>query len=562
MILKPGVNPLQIKEAKILVLEQGQKKLLRETAPAQTTKDTSAVPVPSGKLDETYSGPAKVQLRAFWRSLEKLRSGSKAPSDLNNAERMLKQVKENDPSYNVSALETEVAAYRDNANKEAKAKSDAADKASEEKNYFKDVWAKMINVYSTASDIQPGVYGETYLNRVKEINLAEYMERRKTVTDAGPNSYPTLIDNMLADYDNYVKRADRLKWNVTEVMTKSRNESNPQSKTAMLKQAKYECEAVLIMSPANAAFKQKLEEVNKLLGNADSEAAKYYTSDFHKQNVGKIVWSNKPLVITKEKDMAANIKTEFKTGDAIFGTIYLGNNLKQLMDGNDMMRVVIRVDGGTAIWGGDLSYFIVPLAVQDKSYFQFALLPDEQWFNANYAPYVKEENWTYSYFMDELARSGDISHNITCEMRFPTNIQDNIKSSLSLDLGSGSSSIKALSTKLHDQLMASRTLPKAAMSNASLEQQMVAAANNLGWNDKFSKAIITSSSWTVAKNDLTGAILYRWLPAVCTIKGTDGKCYYQEFSFKQEYTGGGNYSNTVKFNSYGGKKEIGCDKVK
>ena len=260
--IKKGSKPSSTKGSENTGTETGPKKTTTETVPAQTTKDTSAVPVPSGKLDETYSGPAKVQLRAFWRSLEKLRSGSKTPSDLNNAERMLKQVKENDPSYNVSALETEVAAYRDNANKEAKAKSDAADKASEEKNYFKDIWAKMINVYSTASDIQPGVYGETYLNRVKEINLAEYMERRKTVTDAGPNSYPTLIDNMLADYDDYVKRADRLKWNVTEVMTKSRNESNPQSKTAMLKQAKYECEAVLIMSPANAAFKQKLEEVN------------------------------------------------------------------------------------------------------------------------------------------------------------------------------------------------------------------------------------------------------------------------------------------------------------
>jgi hypothetical protein len=526
------------------------------------TSDTAAKPAASGSFDESYKGPAKVQLKAFWRSLEKLRSASSTPSDLNNAERMLKQVKENDPSYDVSALEKEVAGYRDNANREAKAKSDAAGKANEEKNYFKDVWAKMINVYSTASDIQPGVYGETYLNRVKEINLAEYMERRKTVTDAGPNSYPTLIDNMLADYDNYVKRADRLKWNVTEVMTKSRNESNPQSKTAMLKQAKYECEAVLIMSPGNTAFKQKLDEVNKLLGNADSEAAKYYTSDFHKQNVGKIIWSNKPLIIGKEKDMAGSIKSEFITGEPIFGTMYLGNNLKQLLNGNERVRVIIKVDNGTAIWGGDLSYFIVPLAVQDKSYWQFALLPDEQWFKDNYAPYVAKENWTYSYFMDELARSGDISHNITCEMSFPTNIQDNIKSSLSLDLGGGSSSIKSLSSKLHDQLMASRTLPKAGMTNASLEQQIVNAANNLGWNDKFSKAIITSSAWNIAKNELTGAILYRWVGAVCTIKGTDGKCYYQDFSFKQEYTGAGNYSSTVKFNSYGGKKEIGCDKVK
>jgi hypothetical protein len=91
---------------------------------------------------------------------------------------------------------------------------------------------------------------------------------------------------------------------------------------------------------------------------------------------------------------------------------------------------------------------------------------------------------------------------------------------------------------------------------------MVAAANNLGWNDKFSKAIITSSSWVTEKNSLTGVILYRYLGAVCTIKGTDGKCYYQEFTFRQDYTGGGGYSSTVKYNSYGGKREIGCDKLK
>lgn len=537
-----------------------------DTKPSETKSQTSAksdttvAPPPKAPADESYNGPAKVQLKAFWRQLEKLRAGDAGA--LNNAERMLKQVKENDPSYDVTVLEKEVAGYRDNANKDAKAKSDAASKASEEKNYFKDVWAKMIGIYSKGSIIEPGIFGKAYLERVEGVKLAEYTERRKTVTDTGPNSYPVLIDEMLADYENYLKRTDRLKWNVTEVMVKARNEANPQTKMEMLKEAKYECEAVLIMSPNNADFKKKLDEVNKLLGNADAEASKNYTSDFHKLHVGTIVWSSKPLVIGKEKDMAAFIKNDFKTGDAIFGTMYLGNTLKQLLNGNERMSVVIKVDNGTAIWGGDLSYIIVPLSVQDKSYFQFALLPDEQWFKDNYTPYVTKENWTYSYFMDELANSGDISHNITCKLEFPTNIQGDIKGTLSLDLSGGSANIKSLSTKLHDQLMASRTLPKAGMSNPGLEEQMLAAANNLGWNDKFLKTIITSSAWVTVKNELTGAILYRYLGAVCTTKSNDGKCYYQEFSFKQDYTGGGNYSSTVKYNSYGGKREIGCDKIK
>lgn len=531
----------------------------KQSAAAKTGNETA--PVTKAPADETYNGPAKVQLKAFWRQLEKLRSGDASPSALNNAERMLKQVKENDPNYNTTALEAEVAGYRNKSNADAQAKSDAAGKADAAKLYFKEVWAKVINIYSKGSQAAGGS-GKAYYDNVQKVNIAEYQQKKAAATGTEGTSYIGLIDEMLADYDNYLKRADILKWNVTEVMVKARNEPNPQTKMDKLKEARYECEAVLILSPNNAAFKQKLDEVNKLLGSADSEAAKYYTSDFHKQNVGKIIWSNKPLVIGKEKDMAAYIKNDFKTGEAIFGTMYLGNNLKQLLNGNERMRIIIKVDNGTAIWGGDLSYIIVPLAVQDKSYFQFALLPDEQWFKDNYAPYVAKENWTYSYFMDELANSGDISHNITCELEFPTNVQADIKSTVALDLGGGSANIKALSAKLHDQLMASRTLPKAGISNPGLEQQILTAANNLGWNDKFLKTIITSSTWVVVKNELTGAILYRYLGAVCTTKSNDGKCYYQEFSFKQDYTGGGNYSSAVKYNSYGGKREIGCDKIK
>lgn len=533
-----------------------------KTPPPATPADTLAKPAGTAKQDDAYTGPAKVALKSFWRHLENLRAGTGTSSSLNNAERMLAQVKQQDPNYDVAALETEVAGYRAKANKEAGDQKAAADKADAEKNYFKDLYTKIIGIYSSGSDIQPGVTGKTYFDRVKEIDFAEYQQKRKEAGEQGPNSYPVSIDKALADYDEYVKRADRLKWNVVAPMTASRNAANPQEKAELLKGARYECEAILIVSPNNAPFKQKLDEINKLLGAADAEAAKFFTSDFHKENLNKIVWSTQPLVIGKEKDMSASIKKEFKTGDHIYGTAYLGVNAKDAMNGNTNLRVRIKVDGGTAVWGGDLSYIELPLAAQSKSYIQFALIPDAQWMKDNYGPYLAEENWTLSYLMDELARSGDVSHSLTCELIFPTNIIDDIKSEFSLDLGSGSADIKALSAKLHDQLMSSRQLPKAGMSNAGLEQQMVAAANNLGWNDKFSKAIITSSSWVIEKNSLTGAILYRYLGAVCTIKGTDGKCYYQEFTFRQDYTGGGGYSSTVKYNSYGGKKEIGCDKLK
>jgi hypothetical protein len=512
--------------------------------------------------DPGYTGPAKMPLKNFWTHIEKLKAGTGTSSSLSNAERMLQQVKEKDPSYNVAPLEAEVKIWKDKAAKEDGDKNAAKAKEAEEKNYFKNFWSKMIGVYSTGHDIEPGVTGKVYYDRVIALNLEEYKEKRKALGEIDPKSYAGLADEKLADYNNYLKRSDRLRWNVTELMTKSKNMANPKEKMKLLEAVKYECEAVLILSPNHPDFTQKLADVKKLLGNADAEAAKFYTSDFHKEHVNQIVWSNQPLVIGKEKEMAASIKNTFKSGEAIFGTVYLSNNAKQLMEGNDQLHIIIKIDGGTAVWGGDLSNYILPLSLQDKSYVQFALLPDAKWMAANYAPYVTRENWTYSYFFDDLAKSGDISHTISFEMDFPTSIVKNIKSSVTLDLNAGSADIKAQSAKLHDQLMASRQLPKAGMNNASIEQQMVAAANNEGWNDKFLKAIITSSSWNIEKNSLTGVILYRYLGAVCTIKSPDGKCYYQEFTFRQDYSGNGNYDSKIKFNSYGGKKEIGCDKLK
>lgn len=523
-------------------------------------KDTAARP--SGP-DESYNGPAKVQVRSLWRQLEKLRSGEYTSSHISNAERMLKEIREKDPSYPVVALETEIASYREKSNKDASEKQAGAERGLADQRYFTGIWQQLTGVYSKGSDIQPGVTGKIYYERVQAIPLEEYQQKKK---EAGgqPAAQRMIseIDAALSDYEDYLRRSDRLRWNVTEKMVKSRGLANPQEKLKMLEEARYECMAVLMLAPGQADFTEKLAEINKLLGSAGAEASKLYTSDFHKENLGRIIWSNKPLVIGKETQMAGQIKSVFKTGEAVFGTVYLGNLAKDLLTGNDRLRIIIKVDGGTAIWGGDLSYIIIPLHVQDKSYLQFALLPDEDWFRTQYAPYLQQENWTYSYLMDELVRAGDISHNITCELDFPSNIQTNIKGSFKLDLGNGTASLKALAVKLHDQMMATRMLPRAGMSNPALEQQMLQAANNLGWKNTFLKTVITSGSWSIAKNELTGAILYRYLSAVCTTKDPDGKCYYQEFTFRQDYSGGGNYSSQVKYNSYGSKREIGCDKLK
>lgn len=513
--------------------------------------------------DPAYTGAAKVYVKSFWSQVEKLKAGNATASTISNAERAIKNVQEADKQYNTADMEAALKPYKEKAEQQQASQKAAGNQAAEERNYFKSVWQKMISVYSKGDDIEPGVTGKAYYDRVQALNLPEYLERRKTATDAGPKSYPGLVDEMLADYDNYLERSDRMKWNVVQGMTASRNAKNPQEKMAMLEQVKYECEAVLLLSPNHAAFKKKLEEVNKLLGSAAGEAAKFFTSDFHKEHLNTIVWSTKPLMIGKENEAAGHIKTAFKTGDPIFGTAYLGIPVKEAMENSTNLRVRIRVDGGTAIWGGDLSYIEVPVTVQNQSYIQFALLPDAQWLQQNYAPYLAEENWTLSYLLDELAGSGDITHEISCELIFPTSRVRTIKSTCTLDLGEGTAAIKTLGTKLHNQLMDSRQLPKAGMNNPAMEKELLAIMQKLpGWSDHFNKAIITSSSWSVTKNELTGLILYRYISVTGTCTDAAGTCFTQEFTFRQDYSGGGNFESKLKYNSYGGKREIGCDKIK
>jgi hypothetical protein len=70
-----------------------------------------------------------------------------------------------------------------------------------------------------------------------------------------------------------------------------------------------------------------------------------------------------------------------------------------------------------------------------------------------------------------------------------------------------------------------------------------------------------SINWTIMKNSLTGAILYRYIAGVCTSKSNQGVCSYQEFTFKQDYTGNG-FSSVLQYGGYGGKTELGCDKIK
>ncbi|MEK6528925.1 MAG: hypothetical protein AABZ36_08605, partial [Nitrospirota bacterium] len=208
---------------------------VNEPAPSQgQVADTTAKPATT-QPDANYAGPAKTQVKSFWGKIELMKQGKSINSYLTGATNLLKSIKEKDPSYNTSAMEAELKVFEEmkakqetDAQKQGDEKKAAGIKAEAERNYYTGFWQKLIGVYSSGYDIEPGITGKAYYDRVKNLNMTEYNEKKAAVTGAAGKGYIIKIDEALADYDQYLTRADRLKWNVIQPMTDSRGALNPQ----------------------------------------------------------------------------------------------------------------------------------------------------------------------------------------------------------------------------------------------------------------------------------------------------------------------------------------------
>jgi hypothetical protein len=62
--------------------------------------------------DPGYAGPAKVDVRTFWRQAEILKKGRASETTLSNMERAIANIKQKDPGFNLSSMEAEIASAR------------------------------------------------------------------------------------------------------------------------------------------------------------------------------------------------------------------------------------------------------------------------------------------------------------------------------------------------------------------------------------------------------------------------------------------------------------------
>lgn len=111
---------------------------------------------------------------------------------------------------------------------------------------------------------------------------------------------------------------------------------------AKAKELIYDVDFGLVLFPGNSNLESlKSEADNTLKGVAGDYFSKVFTSEFHKNNVGKLLFSNKPILIGKEDP--SQFGTSFSINDRLYAVVYADALLKDIMV-NDYAEFLVTID--------------------------------------------------------------------------------------------------------------------------------------------------------------------------------------------------------------------------
>lgn len=339
---------------------------------------------------------------------------------------------------------------------------------------------------------------------------------------------------------------------------------------------------------ALATSKKALREAKNKLGiksnvftKKKKKATKYFlknpTSDFHKENVGKIVFfSKKPEVGKEDKTL---IKDSFKVGEEVWAVAYLpsafnaNRYFKRLtnsfydaygkthywitvgVDKNDKDRLpkeneIVNQCTVKSLYKDDL----------DKNYVIFQFIP------ASVESSVMDKKGSVFLLKRMGNRLQSKKHRIRVSLTDGEMEQKEeiISGYFNYDATSGTESLLAMSKTIASKALESKKVPTAVRKDTSIEREMLmqvrlwASKNN--WSDvDFRRAIITLD-WTILK-DRYGNIEGKYIEGDLLYKSDEG-CGYRNFGFIRKYQGGGRYDSSLRQHTVGATAPLSCKKVK
>ncbi|WP_282042963.1 hypothetical protein [Winogradskyella flava] len=424
-------------------------------------------------------------------------------------------------------------------------------------------------------DKSEGVYPEElglenpdwFLKRMHGFNREELLSKAK----ASPHENAIEILEILDDYSTFLDRQG-----VSDYLMDQLDQYNNASSDQLMKKAKEinsVAKALKNLAGNNAGMDRVIAFTQKQLGKADSALANIYSSDIHKEYINQVVFTKQPFKPGGEGGLEIN--PTFNAGDAVYATVYLSVSIKDAVDSwkgsgkGGTMGLKVKNSNGDFLnrkfeaWEVS-SYSNYEVSISDgtnkeQTIVQFVLIPNKdssiktEMTCKNITPILMArglslESERLKEYKVEVSSSGQVTGSMT------------YKGSFKIDLatGQGPSYYNEVENQKMETLLASVPLPTAKINNPNLEAQLLAEMKKQGFQEQFKKVYI-QTNWQLIEPPLQDS--YKEMTASFTHTTADGKCGWQNYSFRSLKTGS-SWSGPQKWGGANQRQRMSCKKIK
>ncbi|MCD4795389.1 MAG: hypothetical protein K8R54_19310 [Bacteroidales bacterium] len=399
--------------------------------------------------------------------------------------------------------------------------------------------------YKNAKDMN---YVKVY-PKIKEKGKADASGYHYEIVLKFKKEYQTFFDGYIAtELNQIIEEAYKVK------------DFNKKQSLDHLKRAVKVMDAVMLNIPDYQSVKDLKTDIDKSITDIGGDYfKKVFTSDFHKQNAGKILFSNKPIVAGKEDP--AQFKTEFTINENIYAIAYLDGTITDITGNDPKGRYVLNIDNSTNKY---INFGHNPQDMQ-MSYYPIEIIP---------AVDIAIHGLDCIEFAKALTSLSPRNHTIKLSLGYGFS-QVMAEGEFKIDLaGMDAVKLKAdsetASNNAQNNYAKNTKLPEDFLkvtqkfSDPKLSQAAMKIILKKNWTNcaQLMKVIVmgngTAEDWMIYKNSIDIPKYKSTRINVGAIyKGKDGWCYYvTDITFTSDYLGGGKYS-AVKL--YGTEKHVKID---
>jgi len=294
-------------------------------------------------------------------------------------------------------------------------------------------------------------------------------------------------------------------------------------------------DGVLLFNANNAGAKSMKVKVDSQRSKLSESLKKYYTSDYHAKNAGKIIFSKKPLSVGGQE--GASVATQFNTNDNIYGMAYLNSRLGDYEKSKEMFMVLYYVDDNQ-VNGMNSNGNVVPADVE-KSYFSIPVFTGP----------AESDMMLPSGMIQRLAREmSPGKHKVKIRLTtFALALSEKFIAEGEFELeASDMEKFKVRAEEHRKAMIAKVRMPAGNSKNPALEADMMKLMKkNFDEEIVSLRASILDTDWQIVLNEevIPAVPAYRYIRGFVALKvPRTGVCYYRGIAIMQKYQGGGKYS--------------------